>query len=583
MESLCPQNKLRDRKGEQGAALIMVTLVSFLLLVVVAGLLLETTANSANITDAVAEQQAYDAAESGIQSAINVLRGNTVPNPLLDSSKPASHQNNKIDFAKAIKLSTSNTTDDTGTEARLSRWMTYNYTPATATNADRVALGSETYTPNNGLAYSVSVRDPDNPLKIISVTTTGSVDGGGNSKTFGVPGFNAASITYNAVTTGSVDVSTSEAGINLGSFTIVKSGIISNSEVTLPESIPFEINVKMTAPLIATVILRGTIKGGKVSKTSVGNTKIEFDSPISNLLGSIITLPVTSIQPNAPNVNGGKTDISVTITLSQPKRLVIRSVGYGPRGSQKILEAIVQRDVFDGLIPATITLVGNTVGSIFKTGTTNSQRATYSGADVLSSGRIPPIGTTGGSSGGLLSTVLGSLSCLGCLVDGNPADVSEELPPWLKSTAEMDKNVNDLKSFAQSSGRYFASGETPPDFGDNANGTGVTFIDGDANLTGAGGGMLVVTGKLNLDSTFDFNGTILVTGAQGVKRIGNGTGNLQGNLVVAPYNASNLAAGFLPPKYDISGGAISNILYKTSGLLFGSNRLNTVVLGVAEK
>jgi hypothetical protein len=579
MEDLCPRIKAKDRKSEQGAALIMVMLISFLLLVVVAGLLLETTMNTANITDAVAEQQAYDAAESGIQSAINVLRGNTVPNPLLDSTKPASHQNNKIDFAKAIKLSTSNTTGDTGTEARLSRWMTYNYTPATTTNPDRVSLGSTTYAPNNGLAYSVSVRDPDNPQKIIALTTTGSIDGG-NSKTFGIPGVNAASITYNSVTTGNVDVSGSEAGINLGSFTITKTGFLTGSDVTINDT-PFEISVKMTAPLVATVILRGTIKGGKISKTSVGSVKIDFDSPISNLLGSIITLPVTSIQPNAPNSNGGKTDISATIGLSQPKRLVIRSVGYGPRGSQKVLEAIVQRDIFDGLIPATITLVGNTVGSIFKTGTTNSQRATYSGADVLSAGRISPIGTSG--SGGLLSTVLGGLSCLGCLVDGNPADVSQELPPWLKSTVEMDKNINDLRSFAQTSGRYFASGETPPDFGDSANGTGVTFIDGDANLTGAGGGILVVTGKLNLDSTFDFNGTILVTGAEGVKRIGNGTGNLQGNLVVAPYNAGNLSAGFLPPKYDISGGAVSNILYKASGLLFGSNRLNTVVVGIAEK
>jgi hypothetical protein len=571
------------RKNEKGAAMVMVLLISFLLLVVVAGLLLEASMNTANVTDAVAEQQAFDAAESGIQSAINVLRGNTVPNPLLDDTKPASHQNNKIDFAKAIKLSTSNKSDDTAPEARLSRWMTYNYTPTGTTVPDRVSLGTESYAPNSGLAFNVTVRDPDNPQKIISLTTTGSIDGGTNSKTFGVPGVNAATITYNSATTGNVDVSVREVGINLGSFTISKNGLLSSSELTIPYT-KFTITVKMTAPLVATVILRGTIKSGKISLSSVGTTKLEFDSPIFNLLGSVITLPVTSITPNAPNVSGGKTDLSVTITLSQPKRLVIRSVGYGPRGAQKVLEAIVQRDVFDGLIPATITLVGNTVGSIFKSGTTASQQATYSGADVLSSGKIPPIGTTGGSSsGGLLSTVLGGLTCLGCVVDGNPADVSEELPAWLKSTAEMDKNINDLKDIAVSSGRYFASGATPPDFGDRTSGTGVTFIDGNANLTGSGGGILVVTGKLVLDSAFDFNGTIIVTGEEGVKRIGNGTGNLQGNLVIAPYNAGNLAAGFLPPKYDITGGAVSNILYKTSGLLFGSNRINTVVIGVAEK
>jgi type II secretory pathway component PulK len=76
------------RKNERGAALITVVMISFLLLVVVAALLLETSMNAANVTDATAEEQAYYAAESGIQTVLNVLRGNTIPNPLIDSSKP---------------------------------------------------------------------------------------------------------------------------------------------------------------------------------------------------------------------------------------------------------------------------------------------------------------------------------------------------------------------------------------------------------------------------------------------------------------------------------------------------------------
>lgn len=127
----------KDRKNEKGAALVMVLLVTSLLLVAAIGLLLETSINAANVTDAVAEQQAYNAAESGIQSAINVLRGHTTPNPLIDSGKPATHQNNRMDFAKAVKLNTSNFTGDTSTQARLSRWINYNYTPNGATNPDR--------------------------------------------------------------------------------------------------------------------------------------------------------------------------------------------------------------------------------------------------------------------------------------------------------------------------------------------------------------------------------------------------------------------------------------------------------------
>src|SRR5687767_8491119 len=90
--------KIRDRKNEKGAAMIMALLISFLLLIASAGLLLESSMNAANMTDAVAEQQAYHAAESGIQSAVHVLRcqrntnpgcGDVVANPLYDTGAAA--------------------------------------------------------------------------------------------------------------------------------------------------------------------------------------------------------------------------------------------------------------------------------------------------------------------------------------------------------------------------------------------------------------------------------------------------------------------------------------------------------------
>ncbi len=463
---------------------------------------------------------------------------------------------------------------DTSTQARLSRWMNYNYTPTNSTNADRVTLSSGTYNPDNGFAYNVTVRDPDNPQKIIALTTEGTIGGGTNSKTFGVL-FNTATITYNSVTTGSVDVSTNEVGINLGNFTITTTG----AGATIPDT-RFEIIIRMTAPFVAAAVLRGTLKAGTITNNSVGNVRIIFDSPAFNLLGSIISLPLTTITPNPPSTNAGKTDLSVTITLSQPKRLVIRSVGFGPRGARKELEAVVQRDVFDGLIPATVTLVGRTTGAIFNSGLFATQQTTYSGSDVLSTAKIPPVGTIDSN---LLQVVVNGLLCPGCTVNGNPANVSEELPAWLKTTAELDKNINEFKDIAIASGRYFANGQSPSNYGDNANGTGITFIDGNGTLSGAGGGVLVVTGRLTLSNSFDFNGLIIVTGANGVRRSGIGSGNLQGNLVVSPYNAGDLAAGFLPPKYDLTGGFLSNIVYNASNLLFGSNRINTVVVGIAEK
>jgi type II secretory pathway component PulK len=79
------------RKNERGAALVTVLMITFLLLVAVIALLLETSMNTANVTDATAEEQAYYAAESGIQSVIKVLRGNpdAIPNPLINPSPVA--------------------------------------------------------------------------------------------------------------------------------------------------------------------------------------------------------------------------------------------------------------------------------------------------------------------------------------------------------------------------------------------------------------------------------------------------------------------------------------------------------------
>ncbi len=62
------------RKNERGAALVTVLMITFLLLVAVIGLLLESSTATANVTDATAEEQAYYAAESGIQSVVKVLR-----------------------------------------------------------------------------------------------------------------------------------------------------------------------------------------------------------------------------------------------------------------------------------------------------------------------------------------------------------------------------------------------------------------------------------------------------------------------------------------------------------------------------
>lgn len=570
-------------RNERGAALVTVLLISLLLLVASAGLLLEVSMNSANVTDATAEQQAYNAAESGIQSAINVLRGNTVPDPLIDTTRPATDLVNKISFRKAVTRSSSNLSSDPSEFARLSRWMNYNYTPSGASTADRITLNSG-YQPFTGFAFRVEVSDPDNTGEIVSFTTEGRVYDirdatWKNSITFGA-GADTLTISFAGNTVNNLDVRSGSANTNFGSFRFSVTG----AGASIPEDLRFEIRIRMTAPYTASKSIRGFLKAGSVSTSSVGTVRIDYDSPAYEIMGSLISLAADPQTPNAPNTGGGVSAVAGNMTQAEPYRVVVRSVGLGPRGARKVLEATIQKNFFNGMTaPATLTLMGPSTGAVFEPG--NSTGTEYSGDDVVTNIIIPPIGTTNDAN---LAEVFAKTQRVppnpynGSVI-GTPANISSELPFWLENPTNLHQTMMSLKLTAESSGRYFPAGSTPSSFGDNATARGITYVDGDCTLNGAGGGILIVTGKLTLHGDFDFNGLIVVTGAAGVDRSGGGNGTLQGNIVVAAYDPANQSAGFLPPIYDLSGGGTSEVVYNSSSLANGMVAVSNFVLAVAEK
>lgn len=153
--NLPSEEKFPDHKrSERGAALVTVLMISTLLLAAGSALIMVTSTSTRTALDSTAEMQAYYAAEAGLQTTLNVLRGNVAPN----ASMPAGSQ---INFRNAVTLSTSNLASDTSTTTRLSGWLNYSYTPTGSTNPDRVPLITS-YNATTGLAYSVSVVDPDN-------------------------------------------------------------------------------------------------------------------------------------------------------------------------------------------------------------------------------------------------------------------------------------------------------------------------------------------------------------------------------------------------------------------------------------
>ncbi|HEV8427994.1 MAG TPA: hypothetical protein VGQ41_08865 [Pyrinomonadaceae bacterium] len=142
------------KSGESGAALLTVLMLSTLLLAAGGTLILVSTMTGRTAIDSTAEMQAFYGAEGGLQATLNVLRGNVTP----VSGMPTG---SKISFRNAITLSTSNLPSDSSASPRLSGWLNYDYTPVGASVADRVSLTSS-YSPQNGIAFSVEVSDPDN-------------------------------------------------------------------------------------------------------------------------------------------------------------------------------------------------------------------------------------------------------------------------------------------------------------------------------------------------------------------------------------------------------------------------------------
>ena len=574
------------RKNERGAALVTVLMISLLLLVAGAVLLLEASMNTANVTDATAEQQAYYAAESGIQSAVNVLRGNVPPNPLINPSpSPSPNTDNRIDFKKALKLCTSNITCDCTSNActsaldaepRLSRWLTYN-----SSNPDRVTLGLTTsgtataYNSFSGYAYKISISDPDNTANSIRFNTSGSIGGAGTAKTF--PG--GTTVTYVPASTTTLSVSAGAANTNFGGFTISGNG----NDVIRTR---FVVRINMTYPYNDVKEIRGWIEPASASS---GKIKYLFDSKTFNFLGSVITIitsnntyiaqQATSTLPARFGFElfgnaSGTTALDGSMTATEPTRLLIRSTGFGPRNAKKELEAIVQKNFFNGLSsPATLLLVGGGACSVFNPGTSNVTQ--YSGNNVAGNDYLPPIGTTNDA---LLSTVQDSVdgnppNPFNGTVIGTPSNVSGEMPLWLQSPLNLDGTIQNLKNVADSSGRLFpnATQSTPSDLcNDGSAEKGITFVNGNLEYSGDGCGILVVTGKLTLKGNFNFKGLIIVTGADGVDRSGGGTGTLQGNIVVAPYNQTNVTAAtpFLCPKYNLSGGGNSTIVYDSNSYCY---------------
>jgi hypothetical protein len=136
MIGMIPTGLAKDdgRRGERGAALIMTLLVATMLLSVGGALIFTTAMSGINASDSTTEMQAYYGAEAGLQTVVNVVRGNVDSNPT------------------GTKASFRNIADN----PTLSKWITYNAVSSDNSSVVKISDVGSAFT-----AYSVRVIDPD--------------------------------------------------------------------------------------------------------------------------------------------------------------------------------------------------------------------------------------------------------------------------------------------------------------------------------------------------------------------------------------------------------------------------------------
>src|SRR5215207_852997 len=323
-----------NRAGERGAALVTMLLVSVLLLGAGGALIMTTMMSANNSVGSTAEMQAYYVAESGMQSALNVLRGNT---------KPLVNADDRISFRTAIIPSISNG-GNPGT-LRLAGWLPYN-DPADPASLVPVTIGAVT------AGYRVTVENMDPNSHIVEFQTSAIIAGGDAGKTyqktFGtVGGTDEVTIRYDgqAATTLTPDPNTFPLTLNsaLGSFVIERPPSSTADDVAIPKT-GFEITITQSLPWAATTTLEGTFEGevdnvGTTVKVTFDKASVKADGTkyALNLAGGATVLDLAYASPSTT------TSIPSKVTSPDPKRLLLKSYGFGPQGAKKRLELMISK------------------------------------------------------------------------------------------------------------------------------------------------------------------------------------------------------------------------------------------------
>jgi len=509
-----------------------------------------------NSVGSTAEMQAYYVAESGMQSALNVLRGNT---------KPLLVAGDRMSFRTAIIPSISN--GGNGGTARFAGWLPYN-NPADSSSLVPVNIGTVTG------GYRVTIENMDPNSHIVTFQTSAVIDNGDAGKTFQrtfgtVGGADEVTIRYQgqADTTLTPDPNTFPLTSDsaLGSFVIERPATSTADDVNIPKT-GFEITITQTMPWAATTYLEGTFEGDV--DTTATTVKVTFDKAYVKADGTKYALNLesgTKVLDLKYTSSPGTTNIPAKVTSPDPKRLLIKSYGFGPQGAEKHLEMLVNHANFDFETPAGFMVKGSDdcTAPSFDSGSSGAKW--YSGVDHAGVEPQRPAFAVSACDKDDVDAGIKKHDTvvdpeIGVLGDDETTPGTVDTPSFLDSADRARAYLNSLQAQAQATNRYFSGSTT---VNDSLNNSMFTFVDGDCTLTN-GAGFLVVTGTLTMRGNTNFKGIILVLGKGQLIRDGGGNGEIYGGIAIAAFGRTS--GGFTAPVFNTQGGGNSTIQYDSSAI-----------------
>ena len=554
-----PQTQM-NRTNEKGAALVTMLLASILILGAGGALITTTMMSANNSMSSTAEMQAYYVAESGMQSALNALRGN---------SAPTVNPGDRMSFRTAIIPSISN--GGNPGVLRLAGWLPYN-DPGDPTSLVPVQVGTVTG------GYRVTVENLDPNSHIVEFQTSATIDGSAagtpSQKTFGtVGGADEVTIRYAGQPATNLTPDPNNFPLTLdsvlGSFIIERPLTSTQDDVVIPKT-GFEITITQSLPWVATTYLEGTFEG---DVDSAGTTvKVTFDTASVKADGTTYALNLaggTKVLDLTYASSPGTTSIPARVTSPDPKRLLLKSYGFGPQGSEKRLELMVNKANFEFDMPAGVTFRGADDCSPITFDSGSSGAKWYSGVDYSGvEPQRPAFAVSGCDQADVDAGIVKHDTVVdpetGILGDDETTPGTVDTPSFLDNANRARAYLDSLQDKAEATGRYFQSTTANPvTINHSVNSPMFTFCDGDCTLVG-GSGVLVVTGTLTLQGNPNFKGAILVLGKGELIRNGGGNGDILGGITIAAFNRT--AGNFTAPTFHTNGGGNSTIQYDSTAL-----------------